>query len=81
LGKSKLFTALRLNSRGTSEFFKVYDEFYIPGEYYSPNLFQKSIAISTRHGFELFSLDKKAPVSIPDLKRVATTTSGAPLAG
>ncbi|KIM99792.1 hypothetical protein OIDMADRAFT_181170 [Oidiodendron maius Zn] len=78
--KPKLSRGLRSNS-GNTESFSLYDEFYIPVECYAINLFQKSIAISTRRGFELLSLDKKVPMSIPDFRQAAIATSGVRLAG
>lgn len=80
-GKSELFLGLRLNDGGNTELFSEYDEFYVPCECYTINLFQKSIAISTQRGFELLSLDEKVPMSIPDLKQAAIATSGVRLAG
>ncbi|RFU32396.1 hypothetical protein B7463_g3907, partial [Scytalidium lignicola] len=53
---------------GTTEFFREFDEFYIPTECFTINLFHSYIAISTAKGFELMTLDKKLPMSIPDLK-------------
>ena len=79
--KPKLSRVPRLNGSGNAESFSLYDEFYIPVECYAVNLFQKSIAISTRRGFELLSLNKKVPMSIPDLRQAAIATSGARLAG
>jgi hypothetical protein len=57
---------------GTTEFFREFDEFYIPTECFTINLFHTYIAISTQKGFELMTLDKKVPISIPDLKSPAT---------
>lgn len=56
---------------GTTEFFREFDEFYIPTECFTINLFQTYIAISTLKGFELMTLDKKVPMSIPDTKNPA----------
>lgn len=53
--------------RGTTEFFREYDEFYIPAECVGINLFQSSLAVSTAKGFEVLTLDKKQPLSVPDL--------------
>ncbi|KUJ09320.1 rhoGEF protein-like protein [Mollisia scopiformis] len=53
---------------GTTEFFREFDEFYIPTECFTINLFHTYIAISTLKGFELMTLDKKVPMSIPDTK-------------
>lgn len=54
--------------RGTTEFFREYDEFYIPADCYSINLFHSSLAISTSRGVEVLTLDKKQPWSVPNLK-------------
>ena len=51
-----------------TEFFREFDEFYIPTECFTINLFNQYIAISTLKGFELMTLDKKVPMSIPDTK-------------
>jgi hypothetical protein len=53
--------------RGTTEFFREYDEFYIPAECTGMNLFSSSLAVSTARGFEVLTLDKKQPWSVPDL--------------
>ncbi|TAQ89204.1 hypothetical protein B7494_g2469 [Chlorociboria aeruginascens] len=53
---------------GNTEFFREFDEFYIPTECFTINLFHTYIAISTLKGFELMTLDKKVPISIPDAK-------------
>lgn len=50
------------------EFLRDYDEFYIPVETYSINLFNSTIAIGTGKGFEVLTLDKKVPWAVPDLK-------------
>lgn len=54
--------------RGATEFFREYDEFYIPTECSGINLFHNSLAVSTSKGFEVLTLDKKQPWSVPDLK-------------
>ncbi|KAL5604859.1 hypothetical protein BROUX41_001810 [Berkeleyomyces rouxiae] len=69
--KSKLFGGWK--TTGTTESFRDYDEFYLPVECYSLNLFHSYIAVATAKGFELLTLDKKQPVSIPDLKQSAIT--------
>lgn len=53
---------------GTTDFFRNFDDFYIPSESYAINLFQSSLAIATARGIEVMTLDKKVPFSIPDLK-------------
>ncbi len=54
--------------KGTTEFFRDFDEFYIPSDTYAINLFVSTLAIATAKGFEVMTLDKKVPLSIPDLK-------------
>ncbi|EEH17664.2 hypothetical protein PABG_00227 [Paracoccidioides brasiliensis Pb03] len=54
--------------RGQTDFFRDYDEFYIPAESYSINLFHSSLAISTSRGVEVLTLDKKQPYSVPCLQ-------------
>lgn len=54
--------------RGTTEFFREYDEFYIPTECSDINLFHSSLAVGTARGFEVLTLDKKQPWSVPELK-------------
>ena len=53
---------------GRTEFFREYDEFYIPTECSDINLFHSSLAVSTARGFEVLTLDKKQPWSVPELK-------------
>ncbi|EOA83392.1 uncharacterized protein SETTUDRAFT_120130 [Exserohilum turcica Et28A] len=67
----------RIWKSGRTEFFREYDEFYIPAECFTINLFHSSLAISTSKGFEVLTLDKKQPWSVPDLKQphVATIAS------
>lgn len=67
----------RLWKSGRTEYFRDYDEFYIPADCFTINLFQSSLAISTAKGFEVLTLDKKLPWSVPDLKQphVATIAS------
>jgi hypothetical protein len=54
--------------RGITEFFREFDEFYIPTECTAMNLFHSSLAVSTQRGFEVLTLDKKQPWSVPELK-------------
>jgi hypothetical protein len=63
--------------KARTEFFRDYDEFYIPADCYGINLFHSSLAVSTAKGFEVLTLDKKQPWSVPDLKQpdVATIAS------
>ncbi|KAH7358196.1 Rho1 guanine nucleotide exchange factor 3 [Plectosphaerella cucumerina] len=65
--KSRIF-GVRKGINGATESFRDYDEFYLPTECFSLNIFQTYIAVSTAKGFELLTLDKKQPMSIPDLK-------------
>jgi CNH domain len=78
--KSKLFGRSRL-SGGATEFFREFDDFYIPAECFSMNLFHTYIAVSTAKGFELLTLDKKVTMSIPDLKQPSIANIAARLAG
>ncbi|RDW62319.1 RhoGEF protein-like protein [Coleophoma cylindrospora] len=66
---------------GNTEFFREFDEFYIPTECFTINLFHTYIAISTLKGFELMTLDKKTPISIPDTKNPAIGSIAARLQG
>ncbi|KAI9371374.1 CNH domain-containing protein [Aspergillus egyptiacus] len=54
--------------RSHTDFFREYDEFYIPAESYGINLFHSSLAISTQKGIEILTLDKKQPWSIPEFR-------------
>ena len=56
------------------EFFREYDEFYIPTECYSLNLFQTSLAIATVRGVEVLNLEKKMPWTVPNLRSENTET-------
>ncbi|KFY35032.1 hypothetical protein V494_06269 [Pseudogymnoascus sp. VKM F-4513 (FW-928)] len=63
--KSKLFGRSKMGG-GATEFFREFDEFYVPVECYGINLFHSYIAVCTIKGFELLTLDKKVTMSIPD---------------
>ncbi|KAK4983856.1 Rho guanine nucleotide exchange factor [Elasticomyces elasticus] len=66
--KKRAFGGLGMGAKkGSTEFFREYDEFYIPTECFGISLFQTSLAISTAKGFEVLTLDKKHSFSIPDL--------------
>ncbi|TGJ82633.1 hypothetical protein E0Z10_g6139 [Xylaria hypoxylon] len=69
--KSRLFGGSRRTGTGATETFRDYDDFYLPVECYSLNIFQSYIAIATAKGFELMTLDKKVPMSIPDARQPA----------
>ncbi|KAK0633240.1 CNH domain-containing protein [Immersiella caudata] len=62
--KARLFGGRR-GASGSTETFRDFDEFYIPAECYSLNLFQTYIAVASAKGFELLTLDKKVTQSIP----------------
>lgn len=79
--KSKLFSRSRIGGGGTTEFFREFDEFYIPAECFTINLFHTYIAVSTARGFELLTLDKKNPMSIPDLKQPSISSIATRLVG
>ena len=64
-----------------TEFFRDYDEFYIPTECFSINLFHSWLAVSTTRGFEVLTLDKKQGLAIPDLKAPHVASIAARLAG
>ena len=55
--------------KGSIDYFRDFDDFYIPAETYALNLFHSSIAIASQRGIEVMTLDKKLPISIPDLKQ------------
>lgn len=63
--KAKLF-GRKMVGGGVTEFFREFDEFYIPGESYGINPFNRSMAISTTRGFELLTLDNKATCTAPN---------------
>ncbi|KAH7316609.1 Rho guanyl nucleotide exchange factor [Stachybotrys elegans] len=67
--KSRLFSGRK--TTGSTESFRDFDEFFFPTECYSLSLFQTYIAVSTSRGIEMLTLDKKQPMSIPDLKAPA----------
>ncbi|KAL4737844.1 CNH domain-containing protein [Aspergillus similis] len=62
--RNRFFSSRRSNT----EFFREYDEFYIPAESYSINLFHSSLAISTQKGIEILTLDKKQTWSVPEFR-------------
>ncbi|KAJ4264037.1 Rho guanine nucleotide exchange factor [Fusarium torreyae] len=68
--KSRLFGS-RKTGGGSAETFRDFDEFFFPTECYSLSLFQTYIAVATAKGVEMLTLDKKQPMSIPDLKAPA----------
>ena len=68
--KSRLFGG-RKSATGSTDTFRDFDEFYLPTECYSLSIFQTYIAVATSKGIEMLTLDKKQPMSIPDLKAPA----------
>jgi hypothetical protein len=68
--KRRLFGRSKTTS-GSTESFRDFDEFFFPTECYSLSLFQTYVAVSTSKGIEMLTLDKKQPMSIPDLKAPA----------
>lgn len=68
--KSRLFGG-RKSGTGSTESFRDFDEFFFPTECYSLSIFQTYIAVATSKGIEMLTLDKKQPMSIPDLKTPA----------
>lgn len=56
----------KLLGGGATEFFREFDEFYIPAESYGVNIFNKSIAIPTTRGVELLTLDSKVTITVPN---------------
>lgn len=55
----------RRGGNGLTESFRDFDEFYLPTECFSLNLFQTYIAVATAKGFEMLTLDKKQTMSVP----------------
>ncbi len=76
--KSRLFGGRRGGSGGgasVTESFRDFDEFYLPVECFSLNLFQTYVAVSTAKGIEMLTLDRKQTMSVPrDLTMAATAT-------
>jgi hypothetical protein len=66
---------------GKTEFFRDFEEFYIPTECMGMNIFHSSLAISTQRGFEILTLDKKQPISIPDLEASHVQVMASSLSG
>ncbi|CAN8100752.1 unnamed protein product [Discula destructiva] len=55
----------RRGGNGATESFRDFDEFYLPTECYSLNIFQTYIAVATQKGLEMLTLDKKQTMSVP----------------
>ncbi|KAG6085185.1 hypothetical protein E4U16_007401 [Claviceps sp. LM84 group G4] len=71
--KTRLFPSRR-SAAGNTDTFRDFDEFYLPTECYSLSIFQTYVAVSTSKGVEMLTLDKKQPMSIPDLKAPANSS-------
>lgn len=54
---------------GSTEFFRDFDEFYIPADCTGINLFNTTVAIATNKGFEVLTLDKKTAWSVPEWRQ------------
>lgn len=62
--KSRWLNASRI--RGPTEFFRDYDEFYVPTETYGMNVFHSSIAVASRKGMQVIMLEKKQVWEVPN---------------
>ncbi|KAI5796331.1 CNH domain-containing protein [Peziza echinospora] len=71
----------RFSRKGNTEFFREFDDFYIPTESYGFNLFHSSLAIQTSKGFEIIPLETKRPFSVPELKPTHVAAIAARLTG
>ncbi|KAG6012506.1 hypothetical protein E4U43_007753 [Claviceps pusilla] len=71
--RSRMF-GTRRSAAGSTDTFRDFDEFYLPTECYSLSIFQTYVAVSTSKGVEMLTLDKKQPMSIPDLKAPANAS-------
>ncbi|KAI0162012.1 Rho1 guanine nucleotide exchange factor 3 [Xylariaceae sp. FL1272] len=79
--KSRLFGGSRKVGSGATETFRDYDDFYLPTECFSLNIFHSYVAIATAKGFELMTLDKKVPMSIPDTRQPAIANIASRVSG
>lgn len=68
--RSRIFGG-RKSAAGSTDTFRDFDEFFFPAECYSLSIFQTYIAVATAKGIEMLTLDRKQPMSIPDLKAQA----------
>ncbi|KAK1238629.1 hypothetical protein MKX07_004205 [Trichoderma sp. CBMAI-0711] len=66
--KKSRFFGRGKGASGSTETFRDFDEFFFPTECFGLSLFQTYVAVSTAKGIEMLTLDKKQPISIPDLK-------------
>lgn len=60
--------------RGQTDFFRDYDDFYIPADCSALDLFSNTLAVATSKGFEVLTLDKKTAWSVPDLSQPHVST-------
>lgn len=67
--------------RGHTDFFRDYDDFYIPTDCSALDLFPNTLSVATARGFEILNLEKKTPWSVPDLKAPHVATIAARLHG
>lgn len=77
--KSRFFSSSRRGSnQAATESFRDFDEFYLPTECFSLNLFQTYVAVSTAKGIVMLTLDRKQTMSVPrDLAAPATANIAA----
>jgi hypothetical protein len=67
---------------GKTDFFRDFDEFYIPIDCSGMNIFKSTIAVSSAKGFEILNLDRKFPSTIPmDLDSPAVSAIAQKLQG
>ncbi|KAM3450799.1 hypothetical protein MY5147_003510 [Beauveria neobassiana] len=68
--RSRIFGG-RKSATGSTDTFRDFDDFTFPVECYSLSVFKTWIAVATAKGVEMLTLEKKVPMSIPDLKAPA----------
>ncbi|KHO00158.1 Rho guanyl nucleotide exchange factor [Metarhizium album ARSEF 1941] len=69
--KKSRFYGGRKSAVGSTDTYRDFDEFYLPAECFSLNIFHNSFAVATSKGVEILSLDQKRPMSIPNLNAPA----------
>lgn len=67
--------------KGTTEFFREFDQFFIGSDTYAINIFHSSLAISTTKGIEVLTLDRKQILSVPELNKPECASIAARLSG
>ena len=55
---------------GRTDFFRDFDEFYIPTECSGINLFRNTIAVSSSRGIEILQLDRKQSVDMDEFLKI-----------